>query len=96
MRRRLLGRFDLDDQLERSIDDNGRLELSFAEARADATVLSDDGNLTVAWLSPSGEIATILVQDYVNGESRIIKFAFGEVEIVNDGAQVSVFLLARA
>ena len=88
VRRRLLGRFDLDDQVETSIDDNGMLELSFAEARSDATLLSDDGNRTVAWLSPSGEIATILVQDYVNGESRVIKFAFGEIEIVNDGAQV--------
>lgn len=94
MRRRLLGRFELDEQLEDSIDSSGLLEVWFEAARPDATVLSDDGNRTVAWLSPSGEIAGVLVQDYVNGESRTIKFGFGDLEITNDGAELSVFLLA--
>jgi hypothetical protein len=94
VRRKLLGRFGLDDQLEQSIADTGVLELSFAEARPDATVLSEDGNRTVAWLSPSGEIAALLVQDYADGESRIIRFGFGEIEITNDGSEISVFLLA--
>jgi hypothetical protein len=93
VRRQLLGRFDLDDRLEQSIDDTGMLELCFAEARPDATALSEDGNLTVAWLSPSGEIAALLVQDYVNGETRLIKFGFGTVEIVNDGSNISAFFL---
>jgi hypothetical protein len=91
VRRKLLGRFDLDDQLERSIADSGLLELHFAEARPDATALSEDGNRTVAWLSPSGEIAALLVQDYVNGESRTIELGFGRVEIVNDGSEISAF-----
>ncbi len=94
MRRKLLGRFDLDDQLEQSINDNGMLELCFSEARPDVTALSEDGNRTIAWLSPSGEIAAVLVQDYVNGESRIIKFGFCDIELVNDGSKISAFLLA--
>jgi hypothetical protein len=94
VRRKLLGRFGLDDQVEQSIDDSGMLELCFAEARADATAFSEDGNQTVAWLSPSGEIAAVLVQDYINGESRIIRFGFGDIEITNDGSEISVFLLA--
>ncbi len=94
MRRKLLGRFALDAQLERSIDDTGMLELSFAAARPDATALSEDGNRTVAWLSPSGKIAAVLVQDYVNGESRIIRFGFGALEVANDGSEISVYLLS--
>jgi len=44
--------------------------------------------------APSGEVAALLVQDYVNGESRAIPFIFGTIEIENDGSTVSVFLLA--
>ena len=91
-RRKLLGRFELDDQLERSIAETGMLELRFGHARPDATMVSADGNRTIVWLSPSGEIAAVLVQDYVAGEHRIIRFAFGDLEIGNDGATISAFL----
>jgi hypothetical protein len=93
-RRRLLGRFAIDDQIRRSIDDTALLQVWFGEARADATALSVDGNLTVAWLSPSGAVAGLLVQDYVDGENRSIAFDFGEIEIANDGSEITVFLRA--
>ena len=95
MGRRLLGRFELCEAIERSIDDLGLLDLWFGDAHCDANVASDDGARTIAWLSPSGEIAGVLVQDYVNGESRIVPFGFGTIEIVNDGTQVSVYLQER-
>ena len=91
-RRQLLGKFALTDQLEEEYARSGMLEVSFSATRPDATVLSDDGNRTVAWVTPSGEIGALLVQDYANAETRVIPFAFGEIEIVNDGAEVSVFL----
>lgn len=92
-RRTLLGRFQLDEQLERSIEETGLLDLLFGGARPDTTIVSDDGNRTVAWLRPSGEIAALLVQDYANEETRVIPFAFGALEIVNDGSEIAVFLL---
>ena len=51
-----------------------------------------DGNRSIAYLAPSGEIAALLVQDYANGESRTIPFDFGEIEIVDEGAKLAVFL----
>lgn len=45
-------------------------------------------------VSPSGEIAGLLVQDYVNTESRAVRFGFGEIEIVNDGLEITIFLRA--
>ena len=56
-------------------------------------MLSDDGTRPIAYLlSPSGEIAAILVQDYTNGENRIIPFGFGIVELANDSSAISAFL----
>src|SRR4051812_22080249 len=93
-RRQLLGRFALDDQLEREFDRSGMLDLRFVEACGDASLVSIDGNRSIAWLSPSGAVAGLLVTDYVNAETRIIPFTFGDLEVVNDGCEVSVFLHA--
>jgi hypothetical protein len=89
-----LGRIPLDDQLERSIEDTGLLEIVFRDARPDASVLSEDGNRTVASMAPSGGMASLLVQDYANGESRRIPFSFGLVDIINDGEAIEVFLIS--
>ena len=96
MQRTLLGRCALHDAMERSIDETGMLDLWFATAHPDSSVVSEDGNRTIAWLGPSGEVAGLLVQDYVNGESRIVPFSFGTVEIANDGSEISVFLITVA
>ena len=92
-RRKLLGKLILDERLERDIARSGLLDVTFAPTRADATLVSDDGQRTVAWLSPSGEIAALLVQDYVVGESRRIPFAFGEIELVAEEGELALFLL---
>src|SRR4051794_10899117 len=92
-RRKLLGKFTPGDQLEGEIERSGMLDIWFSRTRPDATVLSNDGNRTVVWVSPSGDIAGLLVQDYGSDESRLIPFAFGEIEIVNDSGDISVFLL---
>jgi hypothetical protein len=96
--RKLLGRFEIDDQLADSIDGCGLLEVLFSPTRPDAHLLSLDGSKTIAWLTPSGTIGSILVQDYVDAEGvRLVPFDFGSLEIVNDGCTISIFLVpARA
>jgi len=96
--RKLLGRFEIDDQLADSIDRSGLLEVLFSPTRSDAHLLSLDGNKTVAWLTPPGTIGSILVQDYVDAEGvRIVPFELGSLEIVNDGCTISIFFTpARA
>jgi hypothetical protein len=93
-RRTLLGRVPIDDQLVDEIERSGLLDVRFSRTRPDATIASDDGNRTIAWLEPSGAIGAILVQDYSNGESRRVPFPFGAVDIENDGATIAIFLRA--
>ena len=95
-RRKLLGRVELDPAIEKQLEDTGLLEVHFATRKADTSMLSLDGNRTIAWMAPSGELAGLLVQDYHDGVgTRVIPFAFGELELVNDGAELSVFLRTR-
>jgi hypothetical protein len=92
--RRRLGRFELDVQTSRSIDETGLLELVFSRhPLPDAELSSLDGARTIARLQPSGALGVLLVQDSVDAEGlRRIPFVFGVVELVNDGATVTVFL----
>ena len=94
-RRKLLGRFDLDDQLVRDIERSGLLDVVFTSTRGDTSLVSEDGARSIAWLAPSGEIAGLLVQDYVVAESRLIPFAFGALEVVADGDELSVYQVAE-
>lgn len=93
-RRVLLGRFPLDAQVSSSIDDTGLLTLVFERgARPDASLVSLDGSRAVASMLPSGRLAALLVQDATDAEgTRRVPFAFGVVELVNDGATLTVFL----
>jgi len=81
-------------QFQASLEDTGLLEITLSSTRPDATLLSLDGNRTVAWITPSGEIGAILVQDYVGDEeTRTIPFVFGDIELVNEQDRLSVFLV---
>lgn len=92
--RLLLGRFPIDAQLSRSIDDTGLLTLIFERGvRPDASLVSLDGSRAVASVLPSGRLAALLVQDATDAEgTRRFPFVFGVVELVNDGASLTVFL----
>jgi hypothetical protein len=91
-RRTLLGRFPLSGLVRSSIDETGLLDVTFSEARSDAMLRSLDGNRSLVWVAPSGAICSLLVQDYSNGETRRIPFAFGELEVVDDGTDLTIFL----
>ena len=94
-RRRRLGVVALDGRLEAEIERSGLLEVQLVPSRGETTVVSDDGARAVAWLAASGELAALLVQDYANGESRVIPFGFGDVELVADGDEIAVYLRPR-
>jgi hypothetical protein len=62
--------------------------------RSDSHLLSLDGDGTIVRLAPSGAIVGLLLQgNYVDAiGTQVIPFAFGEVEIDNDGDRITLFL----
>jgi hypothetical protein len=89
----VLARIELDEQLERSIDQTGLLEVTFSATKSDSSVTSLDGNRTVAWMLPSGELGSLLVQDYTSAPGRrSIPFVFGSIELINDGITLIITL----
>jgi hypothetical protein len=90
--RKLLGRFVIDEQLEQEFLRSGMLEVRFVDTRSDVTLVSLDGAKSILWLTPSGGISGVLVQDYAPDESRVVPFEIGEIEIEADGDELRVFL----
>jgi hypothetical protein len=88
---RILGTFEFGELLERQLVATGMLDLIFTE-QAESTLESFDGLHSIVYLTASGKIASLLVQDYAPFESRIIQFAIGMIELVGEPGKIAVYL----